>query len=193
MDFRARCGREAEKQHWGYEVVGGREEGMLLYLQCDHFLAPKDAVQRWQSGQLDALVVQDKLVRPLLFAPLRRATTIDSFGEVRSRVALFSLRPGRALKAPSTASPVPLGCVSFFHNEPMEFPKAEIETLWCPWRVEYFERKSAIRIFYESGRDEGRRRAPRARAPQARVSHDESLSLYGGSSHGGALSQDGRA
>ena len=21
----------------------------------------------------------------------------------------------------------------------MEFPKAEIETLWCPWRVEYFE------------------------------------------------------
>ena len=24
-------------------------------------------------------------------------------------------------------------------NEPMEFPKAEIEALWCPWRVEYFE------------------------------------------------------
>ncbi|MBA3962895.1 MAG: HIT domain-containing protein [Chthoniobacterales bacterium] len=23
----------------------------------------------------------------------------------------------------------------------MEFPKAEIETLWCPWRVEYFEQK----------------------------------------------------
>jgi ATP adenylyltransferase len=23
----------------------------------------------------------------------------------------------------------------------MEFPKAEIETLWCPWRVEYFERE----------------------------------------------------
>ena len=22
-----------------------------------------------------------------------------------------------------------------------EFPKAEIETLWCPWRVEYFERE----------------------------------------------------
>src|SRR2546423_6831642 len=21
----------------------------------------------------------------------------------------------------------------------MEFPKTEIETLWCPWRVEYFE------------------------------------------------------
>ena len=23
----------------------------------------------------------------------------------------------------------------------MEFPKAEIEMLWCPWRVEYFERE----------------------------------------------------
>ena len=23
----------------------------------------------------------------------------------------------------------------------MEFPKKEIETLWCPWRVEYFERE----------------------------------------------------
>ena len=21
----------------------------------------------------------------------------------------------------------------------MEFPKSEIEALWCPWRVEYFE------------------------------------------------------
>jgi ATP adenylyltransferase len=24
----------------------------------------------------------------------------------------------------------------------MDFPKAEIETLWCPWRVEYFEKES---------------------------------------------------
>lgn len=23
----------------------------------------------------------------------------------------------------------------------MDFPKAEIETLWCPWRVEYFEQE----------------------------------------------------
>ena len=28
-----------------------------------------------------------------------------------------------------------------FPNEHMQFPKAEIETLWCPWRVEYFERE----------------------------------------------------
>jgi ATP adenylyltransferase len=27
-------------------------------------------------------------------------------------------------------------------SEPTNFPKAEIETLWCPWRVEYFEQES---------------------------------------------------
>lgn len=26
-------------------------------------------------------------------------------------------------------------------NDPVEFPKAEIEALWCPWRVEYFEQE----------------------------------------------------
>jgi len=26
-------------------------------------------------------------------------------------------------------------------NDLMEFPKAEIEALWCPWRVEYFEQE----------------------------------------------------
>ena len=25
---------------------------------------------------------------------------------------------------------------------PEEFPKSEIETLWCPWRVQYFEKES---------------------------------------------------
>ena len=27
-------------------------------------------------------------------------------------------------------------------NDLMEFPKAEIEALWCPWRVEYFEQET---------------------------------------------------
>lgn len=31
----------------------------------------------------------------------------------------------------------------------MEFPKAEIETLWCPWRVEYFETKDRNPNFLE--------------------------------------------
>jgi ATP adenylyltransferase len=31
----------------------------------------------------------------------------------------------------------------------MEFPKAEIETLWCPWRVEYFETEDRNPNFLE--------------------------------------------
>ena len=34
-----------------------------------------------------------------------------------------------------------------------EFPKAEIEALWCPWRVEYFEREnSSLNFLSEAGR-----------------------------------------
>jgi ATP adenylyltransferase len=29
----------------------------------------------------------------------------------------------------------------------MDFPKAEIEALWCPWRVEYFEQETPNRDF----------------------------------------------
>ncbi|HEY2801273.1 MAG TPA: glycosyltransferase family 39 protein [Chthoniobacterales bacterium] len=65
VEFSREVRREAAENHWRYEVVGGHEEGMLLYLRRDHFLAPNDAVQRWQSGQLDALVVQEKLAQRL--------------------------------------------------------------------------------------------------------------------------------
>jgi ATP adenylyltransferase len=32
----------------------------------------------------------------------------------------------------------------------MEFPKKELETLWCPWRVEYFEREKPNADFLEA-------------------------------------------
>ena len=31
-----------------------------------------------------------------------------------------------------------------------EFPKKEVETLWCPWRVEYFEREKPNTDFLEA-------------------------------------------
>jgi len=31
-----------------------------------------------------------------------------------------------------------------------EFPKKELETLWCPWRVEYFEKEPRDRDFLEA-------------------------------------------
>ena len=41
---------EAERNGWRYEVIGGREEGMLLYLRRPHFLAPEDAVAAMERG-----------------------------------------------------------------------------------------------------------------------------------------------
>ena len=58
--------QEAEQHYWRYEVVGGREEGILLYLRRGHFLAPDDAIQRWDARRLDALVVRDEPPRPWL-------------------------------------------------------------------------------------------------------------------------------
>ena len=34
----------------------------------------------------------------------------------------------------------------------MEFPKAEMEALWCPWRVEYFEEKPNPDFLSEAAR-----------------------------------------
>ncbi len=52
--------RTTEERHWRYEVAGGREEGLLLYLRRDHFLSPNDAVAQWKTGGLDALVVPSR-------------------------------------------------------------------------------------------------------------------------------------
>jgi 4-amino-4-deoxy-L-arabinose transferase-like glycosyltransferase len=55
--------QEAAAHKWRYEVIGGREEGMLLYLRRDHFLPPNDALGRWNAGTIDALVVRDDPAR----------------------------------------------------------------------------------------------------------------------------------
>ena len=56
--------REAANHQWRYEIVGGREEGMLLYLRRDHFLSPEAAAEHWRNGQLEALVVRNEPARP---------------------------------------------------------------------------------------------------------------------------------
>ena len=63
VQFSKRVRAEAEKYHWRYEVVGGREEGMLLYLRRPRFVKPDDAQRAWQANQLDALVVRNQPLR----------------------------------------------------------------------------------------------------------------------------------
>ena len=63
--FSRAVNEQAVAHHWRYEVISGRGggyEGMLLYLQKLHFLKLDEAVQEWNRGTLDALVVpKDKI------------------------------------------------------------------------------------------------------------------------------------
>jgi 4-amino-4-deoxy-L-arabinose transferase-like glycosyltransferase len=46
VQFSRQVRQEAGRNHWRFAVVGGPEEGMLLYLRRDHFLASHDALQQ---------------------------------------------------------------------------------------------------------------------------------------------------
>ncbi len=54
--FGTQVRHEAAANNWRYEVIGGKEEGLLLYLRRTRFVRPAEAVERWNAGALDALV-----------------------------------------------------------------------------------------------------------------------------------------
>jgi 4-amino-4-deoxy-L-arabinose transferase-like glycosyltransferase len=51
---------QAEIHHWRYEAISAKDEGLLLYLQKTHFIAPNRAIGEWNGGNLDALVVSSE-------------------------------------------------------------------------------------------------------------------------------------
>jgi hypothetical protein len=65
--------REAAERHWRYEVVSGKDEGLLLYLQRTRFIQPDRAVAEWNAGSLDALVASTEKASGLM-GQLRGAT-----------------------------------------------------------------------------------------------------------------------
>jgi 4-amino-4-deoxy-L-arabinose transferase-like glycosyltransferase len=71
--------KEAAEHQWRYGVVGGEEEGMLLYVRRTEFLEPPQAAADWNAGKLDALVVPDDeidaLIPQLLGEPRKRLTS----------------------------------------------------------------------------------------------------------------------
>jgi hypothetical protein len=48
--------QEAAQRGWRYEVVEGKDEGLLLYLRRTRFIKLDEAIERWNSGALDAVV-----------------------------------------------------------------------------------------------------------------------------------------
>ncbi len=85
---------EAAKENWRYAVVGGREEGMLLYLRRDHFLSADDAVAQWKAGQLDALVVRNQPERDWLkLLPGAKLRLVSEKAQDRPRYLLFVRAP----------------------------------------------------------------------------------------------------
>lgn len=57
IDFGAAVRSEAATNRWRYEVVGGEEEGLLLYLRRTRFFKAEEVIKRWNAGLLDAVVV----------------------------------------------------------------------------------------------------------------------------------------
>src|SRR5205085_12424053 len=58
--------REAAAHRRHYGVIGGEEEGMLLYVRRTEFLESARAAADWNAGKLDALVVADDEVDGLI-------------------------------------------------------------------------------------------------------------------------------
>jgi 4-amino-4-deoxy-L-arabinose transferase-like glycosyltransferase len=64
--------QQAEAHHWQYGALSAKDEGLPLYLQKTHFIAPDRAIAEWNRGNLDALVAStDKA--PALMSELRDA------------------------------------------------------------------------------------------------------------------------
>jgi 4-amino-4-deoxy-L-arabinose transferase-like glycosyltransferase len=87
---------QVTKNHWRYGVIGGEDEGMLLYVRKTEFLEPEPAIVLWNGGNLDALVVpddeRDELL-PRLRGDPRTVLTSNPAGRYRKRYFLLVRSP----------------------------------------------------------------------------------------------------
>jgi len=92
--FGAAVRREAAAKRWRYEVMGGREEGLLLYLRRTHFIKRAEAIERWNANALDALVVPaEESAESLKNLPGSAISELQAFvtiGEQRRRYVLLT-------------------------------------------------------------------------------------------------------
>jgi hypothetical protein len=72
---------EAEVRGWQYDVIGGEDEGLLLYLERPRFVSLEEAVERWNAGTIDAVIAPEE-ERPRLLHELE--------GSIPSRIRSWS-------------------------------------------------------------------------------------------------------
>jgi 4-amino-4-deoxy-L-arabinose transferase-like glycosyltransferase len=81
---------------WRYAVIGGEDEGMLLYVRKTEFLEPEQAIVLWNGGRLDALVVPDDELDellPRLRGDPKTVRTSNPAGRYRKRYFLLVRAP----------------------------------------------------------------------------------------------------
>jgi 4-amino-4-deoxy-L-arabinose transferase-like glycosyltransferase len=87
---------EVTQHHWRYGVIGGDDEGMLLYVRKTEFLEPEQAIVLWNGGKLDALVVPDDELDellPRLRGDPKTVLTSNPAGRYRKRYFLLVRSP----------------------------------------------------------------------------------------------------
>ena len=88
--------KEVAQHHWRYGVIGGEDEGMLLYVRKTEFLEPEQAIVLWNGGKLDALVVPDDEldeVLPRLHGDPKTVLASNPAGRYRKRYFLLVRSP----------------------------------------------------------------------------------------------------
>jgi 4-amino-4-deoxy-L-arabinose transferase-like glycosyltransferase len=88
--------KEVIQHHWRYGVIGGEDEGMLLYVRKTEFLDPDQAIVLWNGGKLDALVVPDDELDellPRLRGDPKTVVTSNPAGRYRKRYFLLVRSP----------------------------------------------------------------------------------------------------
>jgi 4-amino-4-deoxy-L-arabinose transferase-like glycosyltransferase len=89
--------KETAAHGWRYGVVGGEDEGMLLYVRRTEFLEPEEAAADWNARKLDALVVADDeidgLIPWLQGGEPKKILTSNRAGGYRKRYFLLARSP----------------------------------------------------------------------------------------------------
>jgi 4-amino-4-deoxy-L-arabinose transferase-like glycosyltransferase len=95
--FGAAVVKEAKDHNWRYAVVGGDDEGLILYLRRTAFLEPWQGIAEWNTGRLDALVVPlDELpeMLPEMRSPIPKELLVsEAAGVYKRRYVLLAAPP----------------------------------------------------------------------------------------------------